>query len=98
MASTPLSHRVMHSLIYTFFKKISFIVRMNSYMHILECCDGCYYTGSTKQLELLLAQHQNGEGANHTEKKLPVQLIYVKKFDKVDTTFYRENKYKAGLG
>jgi predicted GIY-YIG superfamily endonuclease len=30
-------------------------------MYILECVDGSYYTGSTKNLELRFQQHQNGK-------------------------------------
>ena len=46
---------------------------MKGYMYILECSDGSYYTGSTNDLERRLEQHQNGEGANHTKKHLPVK-------------------------
>lgn len=42
-------------------------------MYILECSDGSYYTGSTIDLEYRLQQHHNGEGANHTKKRLPVK-------------------------
>ena len=49
---------------------------MKGYMYILECADGSYYTGSTIDVELRLQQHQSGEGANHTRKRLPVQLFY----------------------
>ncbi len=45
---------------------------MKGYMYILLCADGSYYTGSTTDLERRLEQHQNGEGANHTKKRLPV--------------------------
>ncbi|WP_366892654.1 GIY-YIG nuclease family protein [uncultured Aquimarina sp.] len=45
-------------------------------MYILECSDGSYYTGSTKDLDRRLKQHQNGEGANHTKKRLPVKRLY----------------------
>lgn len=40
------------------------------YMYILLCADNSYYTGSTKDLELRLKQHQAGEGANHKHKRL----------------------------
>jgi putative endonuclease len=49
---------------------------MKGYMYILECSDGSYYTGSNKNLELRILEHQNGEGANHTKKRLPVKLIF----------------------
>lgn len=44
------------------------------YMYILKCVDESYYTGSTVDLLRRLKQHQEGEGANHTKKRLPVAL------------------------
>ena len=63
---------------------------MKGYMYILLCSDGSYYTGSTKYLELRLAQHQSGEGANHTKKHLPVELVYYEEYQRIDEAFYRE--------
>lgn len=40
---------------------------MRAYMYILLCSDNSYYTGSTNNLELRLAQHMAGEGAKHTK-------------------------------
>ncbi len=64
-------------------------------MYILECSDGSYYTGSTKNLELRLSQHQAGEGANHTKKRLPVKLVYFEEFDRIDKAFYREKQVQG---
>lgn len=64
-------------------------------MYILECCDGSYYVGSTNSLELRLWQHQNGEGANHTRKRLPVKLVYFEEFDRIDKAFYREKQVQG---
>ncbi|MDI1235237.1 MAG: GIY-YIG nuclease family protein [bacterium] len=61
-------------------------------MYILLCSDGSYYTGSTKYLELRIKQHQNGEGANHTKKFQPVELVYFEVFDRIDKAFYREKQ------
>jgi putative endonuclease len=61
-------------------------------MYILECADGSYYTGSTNNLELRLQQHQNGTGANHTKKYLPVSLVYYEEFQRIDEAFYREKQ------
>jgi putative endonuclease len=44
---------------------------MKAYVYILICCDGSYYTGSTKQLEIRLEQHRSGKGANHTKNDYP---------------------------
>lgn len=68
---------------------------MKGFMYILICSHGSYYTGSTNNLELRLAQHQSGEGANHTKKRLPVQLLYFEEFDRVDEAFYREKQIKG---
>ena len=50
------------------------------YMYILECADGSYYTGSTKDLERRLSEDQNSHGANYTKYRLPVKLVYVEEF------------------
>ena len=61
-------------------------------MYILQCADGSYYTGSTTDLERRLKQHQNGEGANHTKKRLPVKLVYYEEYERIDEAYYREKQ------
>jgi putative endonuclease len=68
---------------------------MKGYMYILKCSDESYYTGSTKHLELRLAQHQSGKGANHTKKRLPVELVYFEEFNRIDLAFYREKQVQG---
>lgn len=68
---------------------------MKGYMYILECADGSYYTGSTNNLELRLAQHQAGEGANYTKKRLPVKLVYFEEYSRIDEAFYREKQVQG---
>jgi predicted GIY-YIG superfamily endonuclease len=68
---------------------------MRGYMYILECADGSYYTGSTTDLEKRLAEHQAGEGANHTKKRLPVKLLYYEVFNRIDEAFYREKQVQG---
>jgi predicted GIY-YIG superfamily endonuclease len=58
---------------------------MAAYVYILECSDGSYYTGSTKNIEFRLWQHEKGQGANDTRKHLPVKLVFVESFEKVDS-------------
>ncbi len=65
------------------------------YTYILECADGSYYTGSTKDIERRLAEHQIGEGSNHTRKHLPVKLIYLEEYDRIDDAFYREKQIQG---
>ncbi len=61
-------------------------------MYILECADKSYYTGSTKNLELRLEQHQQGFGANYTRKHRPVKLVYFEEYERIDEAFYREKQ------
>ena len=65
------------------------------YMYILECSDGTYYTGSTKYLDLRIEQHQSGEGAIYTAKRLPIKLIYYEEYDRIDDAFYREKQMQG---
>jgi putative endonuclease len=68
---------------------------MKGWMYILECSDESYYVGSTIDLELRIIQHQNGEGANHTKKRLPVKLIYFEEYHRIDNAFYREKQIQG---
>jgi putative endonuclease len=68
---------------------------MKGYMYMLRCADGSYYTGSTTNLELRLAQHQSGQGANHTKKRLPVELIYYEEYSRIDVAFKREKQVQG---
>ena len=68
---------------------------MKGYMYILLCADGSYYTGSTIDLERRLEQHQNGEGANHTLKRLPVSLVYYEEYPRIDEAFNREKQVQG---
>jgi putative endonuclease len=63
-----------------------------SYMYILQCVDGTYYTGSTHDLERRIIQHNEGRGSNYTQKKLPVTLVYYEKFSRIDDAFDREKQ------
>ena len=65
------------------------------YMYILECADGSYYTGSTKDLERRLWEHQNSLGANYTRKRLPVKLVYYEEYNRIDEAFYREKQVQG---
>jgi putative endonuclease len=66
-----------------------------AYTYILKCSDSSYYTGSTKNMERRLWQHQNGEGAYHTKVRLPVTLVYVEHYDRVEEAFAREKQIQG---
>ena len=64
-------------------------------MYILQCADGSYYTGSTKDLEKRLNEHDNFLGANYTKKKHPVRLVYYEEYNRIDEAFYREKQVQG---
>ena len=61
-------------------------------MYILECSDGTYYVGSTKNLEYRLSEHQEGKGAKYTSRRLPVRLVYFEEYERVVDAYIREKQ------
>src|SRR5690554_3700622 len=68
---------------------------MLAYVYILQCSNGQYYTGSTKNIEKRLAEHQAGVGANFTKKHRPVKLVYYETFQRVEEAFLREKQIQG---
>jgi putative endonuclease len=62
------------------------------YMYILECSNGTFYTGSTKNLDRRLSEHCSGVGANYTRKNPPIRLAYFEEFSSVALAFQREKQ------
>jgi predicted GIY-YIG superfamily endonuclease len=58
-------------------------------------CGWDYYTGSTTDLERRFEQHQRGEGARHTARRLLVKLVYCEFFDRVADAFAREKQVQG---
>ena len=67
---------------------------MKGFVYVLKCSNGKYYTGSTTNLEKRLWQHQNGEGSNFTKAHLPVELVYVEKFERIEENMLIKEKMK----
>ena len=66
-----------------------------AWMYILQCSDGSYYVGSTVDMEKRLAQHQAGEGAKYTARRLPVKLVFAEEFERIDEAFTREKQVQG---
>ncbi|MBX3328721.1 MAG: DEAD/DEAH box helicase family protein, partial [Nitrospira sp.] len=64
-------------------------------MYILECTDGSFYTGSTRDLGLRVEQHKRGEGARHTTARGMAKLVYYETFDRIDDAFDREKQVQG---
>ena len=66
-----------------------------AWMYILRCSDGTYYVGSTTDLEVRLRQHQCGEGANYTRRRLPVEVVFTAEFQRVEDAFRFEKQVQG---
>jgi putative endonuclease len=86
---------VFHSKIHKFhveLKNAPLICTMEAYTYILSCADNTFYTGSTKSIKLRLEQHRCGCGANYTKKRLPIELVYLEAYNRIDFAFDREKQ------
>jgi putative endonuclease len=69
--------------------------KMKAWVYILKCADGSYYTGSTTDLALRVAEHQAGERCTYTRRRLPVKLVYMQEFPSEHQAFLRERQVKG---
>jgi len=67
---------------------------MAYFAYILECVDGTYYTGSTDNLFMRVAQHNEGRGARYTRMRLPAKLVYHEEFGDRSQAVKREREIK----
>jgi predicted GIY-YIG superfamily endonuclease len=68
---------------------------MKAGLYILRCADGSYYTSSTNNLPLRLAEHQMGEGSAYTRYRLPLELVYSQEFPSEHEAFLHERQVKG---
>jgi predicted GIY-YIG superfamily endonuclease len=65
-----------------------------AWRYILECCDGSYYVGSTKDLEHRMSEHQEGKGAGYTSRRLPVTMVYPEEYERIADAHAREKQVR----
>ena len=70
---------------------VSFVV-VEACTYILECIDVSYYTGSTRDMYRGFKEHITGVGANYTKKRLPVKMVYIEIYSRIDRAFEREKQ------
>ncbi|WP_206064940.1 GIY-YIG nuclease family protein [Nocardioides sp. JQ2195] len=63
-----------------------------AFTYMLECADGSFYVGSTRDLEQRMEQHRVGKGADHTRRRLPVRLVWFEEHENVGVAFAREKQ------
>ncbi len=66
------------------------------HVYILQCSDNSYYTGITNNLELRLAQHQEGTVKTaYTYSRRPLQLVFAEAFQDVRMAIEWEKRIKG---
>ena len=66
-----------------------------TWVYILRCSDGSYYTGRTEDPNRRLQQHQAGEGSQWTQRRLPVTLVYAQEFPTEEDALRAEQQIKG---
>jgi putative endonuclease len=65
-----------------------------SFVYIVECSDGTFYTGWTNNIEKRLQAHNSGKGAKYTRGRTPVILRYLEELENRSSGLKREAKIK----
>ena len=65
-----------------------------SWIYILCCADGSYYTGRTHNLEERLKKHAAGEASEWTRRRLPIELVFQQEMPDENSAFQAERQLK----
>ena len=63
--------------------------------YMLRCSDGSYYVGHTDDIDVRLAQHQEGVLGGYTSTRRPVELVWSDRFPDRDSAFAAERQLKG---
>ena len=66
-----------------------------SWVYILKCSDGSYYTGCTVNLEQRVNEHNFRKYDNYTSTRLPVELVYSHQFTNINDAIVAERQIKG---
>jgi putative endonuclease len=74
-------------------KKI--VRRGRFFVYIVQCADGAYYTGYTRDLAARLKLHNSGRGSKYVRSRRPVTLVFFKKYRYYKHAVIEELRIKA---
>ena len=67
-----------------------------AYLYILQCADGSYYVGTTRnELEIRTAEHNSGTFGGYTAKRRPVTLVFSEHFENITEAIAAERQVKG---
>ncbi len=70
-------------------------MRWTWYVYILECIDGSYYTGMTRQPDQRWTQHLSGFGSKYTERHPAKSVVYLEEYEDLEEARSREQQIKG---
>ena len=66
-----------------------------SYVYILKCLDGSYYTGVTSNLEQRIFQHETAFYPDcYTASRRPIELVFYAEFTDINLAIEKEKQIK----
>ncbi|MGV9827449.1 MULTISPECIES: GIY-YIG nuclease family protein [unclassified Gordonia (in: high G+C Gram-positive bacteria)] len=68
---------------------------MSGYIYILECTDGSFYVGSTRDVARRVDQHNSGDRGRYTRTRRPVRLVYQHECETVAEAYAREKRVQG---
>jgi predicted GIY-YIG superfamily endonuclease len=67
-----------------------------AFAYIVQCSDGSYYSGSTRDLEHRMWQHNfSDEGAAYTRRRRPVVLVWQAAFEHIGAAYAVEKQIQG---
>lgn len=66
-----------------------------TFVYIVECSDGSFYTGWTTDPERRLREHNAGRGARYTRSRRPLKLAYLEPQPDRRAAMQRERRIKT---
>ena len=62
---------------------------------MLECRDGSFYVGSTRNLEQRVAEHAAGGVEAYTRERRPITLVWAQECEHINDAYLLEHKIKG---
>ena len=68
-----------------------------AWTYILECADGSFYVGSTRDIERRLSEHQMGIGASYTRpaRRRPVRIVWAADYGRIEDAYAFEKQVQG---
>jgi putative endonuclease len=69
---------------------------LRTFLYMLRCADGSYYTGTTRtSLDARMAEHNGGKFDGYTARRRPVTLVYHQEFIRITDAIAAERQLKG---